>query len=281
MSRVVAQVDRSTEYTRKYLRRRRISILGVRADNIDSRTALDILRTFALCGAGGTPARVFFTNVHTVHVARRDPELRSSINSAELVLPDGSGLKIAGKLFGTPIVENLNGTDLIPRFLGLAESEGLRVFLLGSRATIVENCARRMRLIYPRINIVGLHHGHFSAGEEKEIIEVINSSRPHILLVGMGTPAQERWILRNATRLAVGVCIGVGGLFDFLSGEKARAPLWMRRLGIEWLYRFVRDPRSKWQRVFIEIPEFLLRIAVRRLTSKGLQPSFTEKGLVQ
>jgi len=281
MQRVLAKEIKSSKHLRETLRQRRVFILGVRADSIDSGTALDLLRVFAMRGVDGRPARVFFTNVHTIHIARRHSELLSLINNADLVLPDGSGLKIASKLFGTPILENLNGTDLTPRFLQIAESEGLSVYLLGGQPSVVKDCSCWLAKRYPDLRVVGYHHGHFSAEEEKALVAEINAARPQILLLALGTPLQERWIARNAQHLRVGVCMGVGGLFDFLSGSKSRAPLWMRRLGIEWIYRFLQEPRAKWERVFVEIPFFLALIVAKRLTSIELRIFLRRKGVAR
>jgi N-acetylglucosaminyldiphosphoundecaprenol N-acetyl-beta-D-mannosaminyltransferase len=255
----------------------RMSFLGVRADKIDGATALNSLRTFAKHGGDRSPAHVFFTNVHSIHLARRDQDFMDLINSADLALPDGAGLKIAGRLFGTPIVENLNGTDLTPRFLKIAESEGLTVYLLGGLPEVVEACCRWISETYPDLRIVGCHHGHFSPDEERSIIEEINTVQPQILLVALGSPRQEQWIARNSQHLKAGVCMGVGGLFDFLSGSKSRAPQWMRRIGIEWIYRFVQDPKTKWDRVFIEIPTFLALIAAKQLISGHLRTLLIRK----
>jgi N-acetylglucosaminyldiphosphoundecaprenol N-acetyl-beta-D-mannosaminyltransferase len=220
---------------------------------------------------------VFFTNVHSIHLARRDQDFMRLINSADLALPDGAGLKIAGRLFGTPVVENLNGTDLTPRFLKVAESERLTVYLLGGLPEVVEGCYRWLSKEYPQLRIVGFRHGHFLPEEENAIIEEINAAQPHILLVALGSPRQERWIARNSQYLKAGVCVGVGGLFDFLSGSKSRAPQWMRRLGIEWVYRFIQDPKTKWDRVFIEIPTFLALIAAKQLMSGRLRTLLIRK----
>ena len=111
--------------------------------------------------------------------------------------------------------------------------------------------------------------GHFTAEEERTIIDEINSLEPDILLVGMGSPIQEQWIACNAPRLRVKASFAIGGFFDFLSGEKRRAPEWVRRIGAEWLFRFTQDPATKWQRVFIEIPVFLIRLLAGRLVTAG------------
>jgi N-acetylglucosaminyldiphosphoundecaprenol N-acetyl-beta-D-mannosaminyltransferase len=246
-------------------------ILGVRVDNVTSQTAMALLKVFASHHNGSNPRKVFFVNVHSIQSARRDHELMSCVNSADLVLPDGSGLKIAGKIFGTPIIENLNGTDFSPKVLRYAESRGLTVYLLGARPRVIEGCLDHLRKSYSRLQIVGYHHGYLSAEEHEAVIEDINSKRPDILLVAFGTPTQEKWIAHNARNLNVGVCLAVGGLFDFLSGAIVRAPIWMRRSGMEWLFRFFQDPAGKWNRVFVEIPVFLGRVAARRFIPRPLQ----------
>jgi N-acetylglucosaminyldiphosphoundecaprenol N-acetyl-beta-D-mannosaminyltransferase len=277
MQTILAEEGKAVDPLKEISGQPRVSFLGVRADKIDGTTALNSLRAFAVRGGGRSPAHVFFTNVHSIHLARRDQDFMRLINGADLALPDGIGLKIAGRLFGNPILENLNGTDLTPKFLGIAESEGLTVYLLGGLPEVVEGCYRWLSKAYPKLRIVGFRHGHFLPEEEKAIIEEINAAQPHILLVALGSPRQERWIARNSQYLKAGVCMGVGGLFDFLSGSKSRAPRWMRRLGIEWVYRFIQDPKTKWDRVFIEIPTFLALIAAKQLMSGRLRTLLIRK----
>lgn len=262
------------------LRHQTVFILGVRVDNVSGETALDLIQNLVADQQRQHSRKVFFTNVHTIQTARRDAEFLSCINNADLVLPDGAGLKIAGRLFGSPILENLNGTDFIPRVLCLARSEGWTLYLLGAQQNVVEACRCCLLDQHPGLQIVGFHHGHFSQEEGEHIVEDINNKRPRILLVAMGTPLQEKWIARNAPRLNVGACFAVGGLFDFLSGARPRAPIWMRRIGIEWVYRFIRDPKSKWDRVLLEIPAFLTIILARRFIPRRVQTFIARKDLL-
>jgi N-acetylglucosaminyldiphosphoundecaprenol N-acetyl-beta-D-mannosaminyltransferase len=234
-------------------------------DNVDRETALGAVKVFLDAPEGTAPRVVNFVNVHSLHLARTDRRLYAALHGSDLVLPDGSGLAFAGRLSGRPIRENLNGTDFIPLVLGEAERSGRTVYLLGARREIIDACRARLGELYPALRIVGSRHGHFTEREEEGIVAEIREARPDILLVGMGTPAQELWMSRHARNLGVRVCFGVGGLFDFLSGMTPRAPRWVRRVGLEWVYRFVHDPASKWDRVLVEIPLFVLRTVAGRV----------------
>jgi N-acetylglucosaminyldiphosphoundecaprenol N-acetyl-beta-D-mannosaminyltransferase len=247
------------------LQEARVYFQGVRVDNIDARHALSIVASYLSNPNGRLSRKVFFTNVHTIHLTREDKELQWCINEADLVLPDGSGLNIAGKVLGHPILENLNGTDFIPKVLTGAEQRGWTVYLFGAKPHIVEQCRSRLQRDFPKLQIIGHHHGHIHESDESRVIADINTKRPNILLVALGSPLQEKWIARNASNLTVGVCFAVGGLFDFLSGEFQRAPVWIRRVGAESLYRFTQDPRSKWRRIFVEQPLFLLLVFAARV----------------
>ena len=254
-------------------------IQGVRVDNIDMSTAVESVRAYMEEGNSRACRTVVFTNVHTIHLARSNRAFLQCVNGADLVLPDGSGLKIAGKLYGCPIRENLNGTDFTPRVLAEAETSGWNVYLLGGRGEVIAAASERLRERFPALRLAGMHQGHFSTDEEEAIIQDINMKRTDILLVGMGSPIQEQWIAANAPRLHVRASFAVGGFFDFLSGEKRRAPSWMRRVGIEWVFRFTQDPATKWQRVFIEIPVFLIRLIAGRFVPAGASNYGVEGGV--
>jgi N-acetylglucosaminyldiphosphoundecaprenol N-acetyl-beta-D-mannosaminyltransferase len=239
--------------------------LGVRVDNTDGKRAMEMIQEFVVDRNGGPPRKVFFINVHTIHLARKDQRYRSIINTADIVLPDGSGLAIAGRLLGKPIRENLNGTDFTPKILARAAECGWTVYLFGGSQRVTNGCLIHLAKRFPLLNIVGSCHGHLKPEEERITIADINGKYPDVLLVALGSPLQEEWIARYTDELRAGVCFAVGGLFDFLSGECKRAPLWMRRLGLEWIFRFIQDPGSKWNRIVIEVPVFLFSLLVERL----------------
>lgn len=239
-------------------------------DNIAGATALEIIQRYLDDPEPRSPRIVFFVNVHSIHIARRNAGLHAALHRADLVLPDGAGLALAGKVYNRPVSENLNGTDFVPRVLQRLAASGQSVYLLGATRPVLDACLRRIPALFPGLRVAGARHGHFAEAEEPDIIASINAAAPDVLLVAMGTPAQENWIVRHQSRLRTRVCFGVGGLFDFLSGEKRRAPGWMRRAGLEWAFRFLHAPNAKWDRVLLEIPLFLTRTLLRRITVTSL-----------
>ena len=191
-----------------------------------------------------------FVNAHCLNVAYRDREYAEILRRADRVWPDGTGVRMAGRRLGFPVPENVNGTDMFPLLEG-------RVFLFGAAPGVAEKAAENARRLYPKMEIVGTAHGY---GDEDEVVAAVNRARPDILLVALGVPLQEKWIARNLARLDCGAVIAVGGLLDFVSGRIPRAPAWMRRLGIEWFYRFLQEPRRMFRRYIIGNPLFLWRL---------------------
>jgi N-acetylglucosaminyldiphosphoundecaprenol N-acetyl-beta-D-mannosaminyltransferase len=242
---------------------------GVWFDNINRATAVDVVRGFLSEGRSPVARVINFVNVHSLALTRITPGLDRALRSSDLVLPDGSGLAFAGRVRGMPVRENLNGTDFTPLVLAEAESLGRSVYLLGARREVLEACVRRLRERFPGLVIAGARHGHFSEQEAESIVRGIRAAGADLLLVGMGSPLQELWMDQFRSSLGVRVCMGVGGLFDFLSGLTPRAPRWMRRAGMEWLYRFAHNPAAKWERVLVEIPLFVIRTLAGRVTVAG------------
>jgi len=241
----------------------RVSLLGLNIHNLTYEQTMNAIHTLI---QKRRKSMVCFVNAHCVNVACRDEEYRCSLRSAEMVLPDGSGVLIGSRILHTPIRENLNGTDLIPKLCAAAAKDGCTVFLLGGKAGVAEAAAANLEITYPGLRIVGTHHGYFRDGDAGAIIEIINQAKPDILLVALGVPLQEKWIAANRSRLDVGICFAVGGLFDFLSCRIPRAPLWLRKSGLEWSFRLLMEPRRMWKRYLIGNSLFLARIGRARLS---------------
>jgi N-acetylglucosaminyldiphosphoundecaprenol N-acetyl-beta-D-mannosaminyltransferase len=212
---------------------------------------------------GGTHC-IFIANAHTLNLAYEDPVYRQILNSADLLLNDGTGIRWAGRLFGNEFKENLVGTDLIPNYFRHRKGQKIKIYLLGGFKNVVSEAARRIAVQFPSIVVAGFHDGYFRENENSEIIREINEKHPHILLVGFGNPKQEIWISENAHELNVPICIGIGGLIDHFGGKLKRAPIWMRKLGIEWVQLLFQQPRLKWKRYIIGNPMFVIRITKNR-----------------
>ena len=213
--------------------------------------------------------RVMFVNAHCLNVARRDVAYESALHEAELVLADGSGVLLAARLLGLAVHHNLNGTDLVPKVLEAASQEGLSVYFLGGARGVAESAARQASQRWPALTIAGCSHGYLEAREEAVLLEQLAGLRPDILLVAMGVPRQEVWIQRNWDALPAAVTLAVGALFDFMAGRFPRAPLWMRRLGIEWAYRLSLEPQRLWRRYLIGNGLFLARVLATRFGRAG------------
>lgn len=196
-----------------------------------------------------------FVNADCLNQAYVNPTYRQWLARAEVIWADGVGVALVGRHQGTPVQDNVNGTDMLP----LLCQAGFRLFLLGAQPGVAAKAAERLRQLYPESRIVGTEHGYFS-GREEEVLEAIQTAGTEILLVGMGVPRQEGWIVEHLPRLRCRVAIGVGGLFDFASGRIARAPRWMRRCRLEWLYRLWQEPRRLFRRYVLGNPLFLYRL---------------------
>jgi N-acetylglucosaminyldiphosphoundecaprenol N-acetyl-beta-D-mannosaminyltransferase len=238
-----------------------VILLGVRFDRLDRRTVHNHLAT---AFGRGEAWKVFIVNAHTLNLAWRDRRFREVLNDADVLLNDGSGVQLASRLAGKPFPTNLVGTDLTPELCEIAARREVGVFLLGGMEGVPEKSANRLRELVPGLRISGTQHGYFSSEQNEEVIKKINRSGAGILLVAFGNPLQEQWIHMNSPRLRCDLCLGVGGLFDHLSGRLQRAPLWMRNLGIEWVDIVRRQPH-KWRRYLLGNPLFIARALKDRL----------------
>jgi N-acetylglucosaminyldiphosphoundecaprenol N-acetyl-beta-D-mannosaminyltransferase len=239
------------------------TFLGIRIDEMTPQAAIE-----AICAEikAGHKQRVFFVNAHCVNMAFQDAAYRRVLRRGEWVLADGSGVLWGAKLLGLPIRHNLNGTDLVPQLCGEAAERGLSVFLLGGLPGVAEQAAARLKQRYPGLRVVGIRHGFFRPEEEPALLSEINAARPDLLIVAMGVPRQERWIAEQWDDLDVGAALAVGALFDFLAQRFKRAPRWMRRLGIEWVFRFIQEPRRLAKRYVVGNVVFLSRVLLAALS---------------
>jgi len=239
--------------------RRFVHILGVRVDDVTTKETLALLEDYVQ--TGGTH-QVVTVNPEFVMMAQHNPEFCVTINSADLALPDGSGLLWAAQLLGTPLRERVTGSDTLPLIARLAAQKGYRLFLLGAAPGVAEAAAEVLIRDNPGLVIAGTFAGSPRLEDEEEIVALVHQAAPDFLFVAYGAPGQDLWIRRNMERLNVPVCMGIGGTLDFIAGITRRAPAWMRRNGLEWLFRLVHQP-WRWRRM-MRLPAFIVQVLAQR-----------------
>lgn len=247
----------------------KVTVLGVQVDRVTLEQAADRCLEFI---RSGRPHLVVTPNAEFVAMAAEDPEFRDILNSADLAVPDGAGVVLAARLLGDPLPGKVAGVDLAAAVLRRSPP-GTRVFLLGATADAVAAAAARLVELYPQIAIAGYHDGywrHFDPEEDRRVIERVRAAAPHILFCGMGAPKQEKWLHRYLHDLQVPLCMGIGGGIDMWAGKTPRAPGWMVRANLEWLYRIVRFGR--YGRSVPRIARFLWRVLQARARGRAHHP---------
>jgi N-acetylglucosaminyldiphosphoundecaprenol N-acetyl-beta-D-mannosaminyltransferase len=247
-------------------------ILGVPINAITFAGLLDTLKLWVE-DKTGMPRQVCTVNPEFIIAAQKDVNFYNILNRCHLCLPDGQGLLFAARWLGHPLPERVTGSDGIYLIAARAAREGWRLFLLGAAPGVAEKTAAILCDRYPGLQIAGTYAGNPSADEEDGIVERVNASHADILFVAYGAPKQDKWIARNLPRLQVRVALGVGGSFDFVAGVTQRAPVWMRRLGIEWLHRLIKQP-WRWRRILRAVPIFLFAVLRRGARGPGLMTGY-------
>lgn len=228
----------------------KINILGVAFDALTLGEAEERADALLCSGAGGY---IVTANPEIVLRCREDAAYAAAVNGAKLVLADGVGDLCAARILGTPLPGRVAGADLVPRLLARLAERGGSVFLYGARPGVAERAGESLQSACPGLRIAGTENGYIS--DETALLEALEREKPDLLLLGLGAPRQELWMAKNRQRTPA-VMIGVGGLLDVFAGDIPRAPESWQRLGLEWLYRLLCEPR-RFKRV-IRLPKILL-----------------------
>ena len=241
----------------------RVDVLGVGISTVDPQMALDTI-------AGWIDRRerhyVCVTGVHGVMESQRDAALLRIHNESGLTVPDGMPMVWAGHRVGATWMSRVYGPDLMRAACARASQEGWRIFLYGATPETCERLREALTQACPDLQVVGFWSPPFrplTAEEKHEEVLRINAARPDIVWVGLSTPKQERWMAERRSRLEAPVLVGVGAAFDMVSGDKASAPAWMQRNGLEWLFRLCSEPRRLWKRYAKNNPAFVAAIMRR------------------
>ena len=228
----------------------KINILGVAFDALTLDEAAERADALMLAGNGGS---IVTANPEIVLRCQKDAAYAAAVNGAQLVLADGVGDLYAAKLLRTPLPERVAGSDLVPRLIARLAARGGSVFLYGAKPGVAQRAGEALAGAYPGVRIAGTENGYIS--DETALFAALEREKPDLLLLGLGAPRQELWMARSSRKVTA-VMIGVGGFLDVLAGDIPRAPEAWRRLGLEWLYRLLREPRRI--KRMIRLPEILL-----------------------
>lgn len=220
-------------------------ILGVGVDIFTMQQAIEKVDSLV---ALKKPSLVATANAEMLMFANSDSELKKILNSAAMVTADGAGTVWAARHLGYEMPERVAGVDLVTNLL----NKNYRFYFFGAAEGVAKKAAEKFK------NVVGVRNGFFNSDDEPEIIADINFKRVDILLVGLGVPKQEKWIFNNLEKLNVPVCIGVGGTFDVLAGNVKRAPRWMQRAKLEWLFRAMLQPSRAGR--LLALPKFVFKV---------------------
>lgn len=233
-------------------------VLGVQYDNITMEEAVAAGRAFL---TGTKTACCVTPNAEMAYEALRDEAFRKVLNSADLVLPDGAGVVLGAKILKTPLKQKVAGIEFAQNMLAVYEELGSRLFLLGSKPGVAELAAQKMLEKHPKLVVCGTADGYFK--DEDEVVRKINEARADALYVCLGSPKQENFMFTHADALNVRLMAGLGGTLDGIAGTVKRAPKWMIKLQLEWLYRLIKEPRRLGR--MMRLPKFVFAAIRKRM----------------
>ena len=233
----------------------KIDILGVNVDSVTMAQAVAQVQDYM---DEKKNVLIATANAEMIMRATHDEELRHILNEAALVVPDGAGTVWAAHHLGYEMPERVAGFDLAQELMRIAPGKKQRIFFFGSAPGVAEKAKAKAEELYPGIEIVGVRNGYFSADDEPEIIAEIKAAKPDLLLAALGVPKQEKWLYQHKEELGVPVSIGVGGTLDVMAGVMKRAPLWMQKAKLEWLFRGALQPKRAGR--LLALPKFVLKV---------------------
>ncbi len=226
----------------------RIDILGCPVDNLSLEESVKRIEEFI---KSGKPHQYIAINADKIVKMRKDPLLREIILNNDLNIVDGQPLMWVSKLFGTPVKQRYGGLDIVDAIAPVAAKKGYGIYFLGARQEIIEKVAEAYSARYPKLKISGRRNGYWNAGEEKEVVGKIKEAKPDVLFFAMSSPKKEIFLKEYLNEMGVPFVMGVGGAFDIIAGKTKRAPEWMQRIGMEWLFRVIQEPRRLWKRYLV------------------------------
>lgn len=239
-----------------------VKVLGVKFNKLNREKAIQRFTSFMI-GDDDETKMIFTPNAELVMRAQEDEEFMSILNKGDLVIPDGIGIIIASKIHHLELEERIPGIEFMGQMLTYANRSQLSIFLFGGKDGVADLAAEKIKASYPNLKIVGTQSGYYDEKDELKILDRINEVKPDMLFVALGAPKQEKWIYKHHKLLNVKVAMGVGGSLDVMSGQVKRAPVFFQKIGLEWFYRFLKEP-TRFGRI-LQIPKFLIKVIFTRV----------------
>ena len=236
----------------------KVNILGVQISSISND---DLLAAFTSNILHKQKKQICITPVNSVLAAVKSEQVKTIYNNADYVLCDGMPIKWASSFLNTPILERITGLDLLPNLVGLCVKNDFSIFLLGASPGVGDKLKEVILTYYPQARVMGVYvppfMTTFTTEENNKMISAVNAASPDVLLVSLTAPKQDIWIANNKEALNATLMVGIGGAFEVMAGLAKRAPKWLQKAGLEWLYRFIQEPKRLFRRYFIEAPLFI------------------------
>ena len=247
------------------IKKNRINFFGAKIDPLTMPETLDAV---AVIIERREPTQHVVVNVAKLVMMQKDQGLSDIVNACGLINADGQGIVWGAKLLGIGIPERVAGIDLFQNIVRMAAERNYKLYFLGAKEEVVKRTVDRFNSQYPRLQVAGFHNGYFNDTEEAKIVEDIRDSRADVLFVAMSSPWKEIFISKYMEQMAVPFVMGVGGSFDVVAGGTKRAPEWMQKMGLEWFYRFLCEPKRMWKRYLVTNTVYLGMILKALVTGK-------------
>ena len=235
----------------------RVTMLGVEIDVLDAEQTISLVEQYVV---EKEPLHLIGVNADKLNEVAGNEKLRRIVNSCGIINADGASVVMAGKFLKKPLPERIAGIDLMEDLVRLSEKKGYRIYLLGAKQAVVEETGRVLQQRYPKLNIAGIHDGYFKEGDWPRISQELRKADPDFVFVGITSPLKEylvEYLQSDGHRC---VFMGVGGSFDVISGNISRAPKWVQKINMEWMYRMLQEPRRLFKRYFVGNWKFIAAV---------------------
>lgn len=245
---------------------KQFEFLGLNFHPYTMKEVLDKIEEFIV---SGKPHMVFTPTAELIVKANENSTLKEKYNKTDILTVDSYVVYYAAKIFGKPVPEPVSTARIMLNFLPIANKKGYKLYLLGATEEVVNKVVENLKKNYKDINIVGWHNGYFDFNNDEEIVQDIIKTKPDVLFVAMSSPLKENFITKNLYKMNVPVSIGVGGTFDIIAGKYRLAPQWISKIGMEWFYRFIQEPKRLFKRYLVTNLKFIW-LLIKYLIKGGL-----------